>query len=32
MAADQRGQRRHPPGDMADPVGQGGTLDLDAFA
>jgi len=32
MGADQLGQRHHPPGDMPDPVGQGGALDLDALA
>ena len=32
MDADQLGQRRHPPGGMPDPVGQGGALDLDALA
>ena len=32
VGADQLGQRRHPPGGMPDPVGQGGTLDLDALA
>jgi hypothetical protein len=28
LAADQRGERRHPPRDMADPIGQRGALDL----
>ena len=32
MDANQLGQRRRPPGGMPDPVGQGGTLDLDALA
>src|SRR5205807_3457944 len=32
MGADQLGQRHYPPGNMPDPVGQGGVLDLDALA